>query len=192
MKVNDFVQEFKNKKIINNKINDHAVSDYIQETLAIKTYIPFKTKREIVEMIAEKSIIEVDGVKLHDSINAYIIFVVAMLSSHTVLEFDMKDPISDYDLLAENGLLPQIIAEFQNSYNECDVLLKMTIAMKLEDNNMNILFGKFLNGILERLDIVGKLVQESISGVDIKEIVGEVFNQEDLNKLKCFLDKYTR
>lgn len=192
MKVNDFVQEFKNKKIINNKINDHAVSDYIQETLAIKTYIPFKTKREIVEMIAEKSIIEVDGVKLHDSINTYISFVVAMLSSHTVLEFDMKDPISDYDLLAENGLLPQIIAEFQNSYNECDVLLKMTIAMKLEDNNMNILFGKFLNGILERLDIVGKLVQESISGVDIKEIVGEVFNQEDLNKLKYFLDKYNK
>ena len=56
MKVNDFVQEFKNKKIINNKINDHAVSDYIQETLAIKTYIPFKSSFLLTEFIPSDAI----------------------------------------------------------------------------------------------------------------------------------------
>ena len=189
--VKNFVQDFKDKKIMNTKVDTDAVSKYIKETLEVREYVPFKEKRAIVELIVLNNTEVVDGVKKNDSISQYISFVTAMLTAHTNLEFS-EDPVADYDILSENGLLAPIIETFKTDYSECDVLLKMALASELEDNNMNILFGKFLNGILERLDIVGKLVQESISGVDIKEIVGEVLNQEDLNKLKYFLDKYNK
>lgn len=191
MKVVEFVKDFKDKKIMNTKVNTDAVSEYIKETLEVREYVPFKEKRAIVELIVLNNIKVVDGVKKNDSISQYISFITAMLTAHTNLEFS-EDPVADYDILSESGLLAPIIETFKTDYSECDVLLKMALADELEDNNVNIVFGKFLNGILERLDIVGKLVQESISGVDIKEIVGEVFNQEDLNKLKYFLDKYNK
>lgn len=189
--VKNFVQGFKDKKIMNTKVDTDAVGKYIKETLEVREYVPFKEKRAIIELIVLNNTKVVDGVKKIDSISQYISFITAMLTAHTNLEFG-EDPVVDYDILSENGLLAPIIETFKTDYSECDVLLKMALADELEDNNVNIVFGKFLNGILERLDIVGKLVQESISGVDIKEIIGEVFNQEDLNKLKYFLDKYNK
>ena len=97
---------------------------------------------------------------------------------------------ADYDLLAESGLLPQIIAEFKESYDECDVLLKMALAMELEDNNVNVLFGKFLNSILQRVDDVMEFAKNTFGNIDIKDILGEAFKEEDLAELKGFLDKY--
>ena len=112
MKVTEFVKEFQEKKIMDTKINTHAVSDYIKENLNIKTYLPFRVKRQIVETVVSKNIEQIDGVKKVDPFNEYVGFVVAMLGAHTSLEFS-EDPVTDYDLLAESKLLPLIIAEFQ-------------------------------------------------------------------------------
>jgi hypothetical protein len=185
--VTELVLDFKDKKIQNTKVNEHAISDYLKKTLGIKTYIPFRDKRRVVEMVAAQNITEVNGVKKNDVINQYISFVCAMLTLHTDLSFS-DDPIADYDLLAECGLLPQIIAEFQESYSECDVLLKMAVAAELEDNNINVLIGKFLNGISNKLDDIGEIFKST----DIKELLGANFNQEDLNKLSSFLDTYNK
>ena len=185
--VQNFIKEFKEKKIVNSKINDHAVSDFLKEKLEIKTYIPFRTKREIVEMVVKQNITEVNGIKKHDSINGYVSFVVAMISMHTALEFS-EDPIADYDLLAESGLLPQIITEFKESYDECQVLLNLCIQNELEDNNINVIVAKFLYGILDRLDGVG----EMLKSIDLKDILGANFNEEDLAKLSSLLNKYNK
>lgn len=185
--VQDFVQEFKDKKIVNSRVNEHAVSDYIKDRLEVKTYIPFKLKRQIAEMVVAQNTSNVDSIKKNDAINQYLSFIVAMITAHTALEFS-ADPVSDYDMLAESGLLPQIIAEFQGSYTECDVILKMALAMELEGNNINALVGRFLDNILKKLDGVSEALKGKLDGFDIKDVLGN-FNEEDLAKLSGFLNK---
>jgi hypothetical protein len=191
MLVKEFVEKFKNDKVMNNKIAPNAVSDYLKKELEVKTYLPFRMKREIAEMVVAQNTEWVDGIKRNDSINQYIGFIVAMIGAHTSLEFG-DDPVVDYDLLAESGLLPQIIAEFQESYNECDILLKMALAAELEDNNINVSVARFLDGILKKLDDVGEVLKGAMGNLDLKEILGANFNNEDLANLKGFLDRYNK
>lgn len=188
MNILEFVQKFKEDKVMNTQIKPNAVSEYLKEKLEIKTYLPFRMKRTIVETVVSKNIEWVDGIKKIDSIDEYVGFIVAVLSAHTALEFS-DDPVADYDLLAESGLLPLIIAEFQESYSECDVLLKMARASELEDNNVNAIIARFTNGILQKLDDVGEVLKDKL---DMKDILGGAFKQEDLAKLKGFLDKYNK
>lgn len=189
MKTLDFVSTFKEKKVQNTKINDHAISDYLKNTLEIKTYLPFVQKRAIAEMVVSQNIEDVDGIKKHDAINSYISFVVAMLTAYTNLEFE-DEPVAGYDLLAESGLLPFIIKEFETEYNECDVLLKLALASELEDNNLTAVVNRFLNEILNRLDGVGEMLKGTLGNLDVQDILGNSFKEEDLNKLSSFLDKY--
>lgn len=191
MLVKDLVSDFQTKKISDTKIAPNAVSDYLKKVLEIKTYLPFRTKRVIVETVISQNIEWVDGIKKIDSINEYVGFVVAMIGAHTNLEFS-EDPVADYDLLAESGLLSKIIAEFQESYNECEVLIKMVRTSELEDNNLEAIVGRFLNSILERLDGVGESLKSVLGNLNIQDILGDSFKDEDLTKLKGFLDKYNK
>ena len=141
-------------------------------------------------MLVMKNIDVVDGVKKHDSISGYISFVAAMLTAHTNLE--LSDPIADYDVLSENKLLAPIIETFRTSYDECDVLLKMALAQELEDNNINMLFGRFLNNISEKVDELSEVLKSTMSNENLSALLGAKFNQEDLAKLSSFLDKYNK
>lgn len=188
MKITDFVQEFKNKKIKNTTVAPNAVSEYLNSVLEIKTYLPFKVKRQIAEMVVTENTHEIDGVKKNDSINQYVSFVIAMLTAHTNLECS-TNPIDDYDLLAESGLLPQILAEFKSSYDECDILLKMALSSELESNNINILVGHFLNKILNKMDEFGDALKDKLGDFNLKDVFGVDLKEEDLTKLSGFLDK---
>lgn len=191
MDILTFVEKFKNDKIANSKIAPDAVSNYLRKELEIKTYLPFRDKRAIVEMVVAQNTEWVDGIKRNDAINQYIGFVVAMIGAHTSLQFS-EDPVADYDLLAENGLLPLIIAEFKESYDESDILLKLALAAELEDNNINVLVGRFLNDILNRLDGVGEILKNQLGHFNIQDLLGGKFNENDLANLKGFLDKYNK
>lgn len=181
MKIVDFINDYKSKRFMNTPQGVDERSEYICKTLEIKTYIPFRQKREIAEMIVAQNIKEVDGTKKYDDINSYVSLIVASIVAHTNLEFG-DDPIADYDLLAESGLLLQIIAEFQGSHEEIGILLKMAVASELEDNNVNVLVGRFLDSILKKLDNL-------VGNVDLKELLGMNFDEKDLAHLKGFLDK---
>ena len=172
--VQSFVQEMKDKKIMNTKIAPDAVAKYIKENLEITTYIPFTRKRLIADMIVDANTEEIDGVWKNDSISQYISFVVAMIQEHTNLVFE-DNPVDDYDMLAENELLVPIIETFRNDYNECDVVLKMALASKLEDNSINTLVGKFLNGILGRIDVAEEFLKSTIGSIDLQEIMNNFF-----------------
>ena len=191
MTIKSFVENFIQAKVVNSKVTPNAVSEYLQKHLEIRKYMPFKEKRLLAEIVVNQNTEEIDGVQKNDAINQYIAFICAMITAHTNLEFS-DDPIADYDLLAENGLLPYIIAEFQESYNECEVILKMALSMRLEDNNMNVLFGNFLNSVLKRLDGVGEILKDKVGNLDLKEILGADFNEEDLAKLGGFLNTYIK
>lgn len=188
MKIKEFIEDYKNAKVQNTKAITDAVSKYLNKTLGIKKYIPFREKRKIAEMVVAQNITEDNGIKKYDSINGYISLIVASISAHTNLEWS-DDPVADYDLLAESGLLPQIIAEFQGSHDEIDIILKMALAMELEDNNVNVLVGHFLNKILEMLDNVGDVLKDKFENFNIEDIFGTDIKQEDLAKLTGLLNK---
>lgn len=188
MTIREFVEKFRNKKIMNTKTNPDAVSKYINETLDIKTYIPYLTKKEIAEMIVSAHIDEADGVKKYDHVRAYVSFVMAMLTAHTNLQCS-NNPFDDYDALAESGLLACIIEEFRTSYNECDIVLKMVVDAELEDNNVNVLVGNFLNKVSVSLDDIVGALKTKIENLDLKEIFGTDINNENLAALSGLLNK---
>lgn len=188
MKILDLITDYKAKKVTNTQIKPNAVSEYLKKTLEIKEYIPFKKKREIVEMVVAQNTQLVDGVKRNDAIGQYVSFVVAMLISHSNLEFG-ADPTADYDLLAESGLLPLVLNEFKPDYSECDILLKMALASELEDNNIEVLVGHFLDKILKMIDDFGDALKDKFGDFNLKDAFGADFNEEDLAKLSGFLDK---
>lgn len=185
--IKEFVDAYKAKRFMNMKTATEERSEWLRKELEIKTYLPFKKKRELAEMVVERNIEMVDGIKKHDEINSYICFVVAVIGAYTNLRFN-EDPVSDYDLLAENGLLPLIVAEFQNDYTECDIIRKMALDMELADNNVNVLIGRFLDNILKKLDGVGEVLNGKLDGFDIKDLLGDI-KPEDLAKLNGLLDR---
>lgn len=185
--VQNFVQEFKDKKIANNRIDPDAVSKYIREKIEFTPYIPFRQKREIAEMIVAKNTVEVDGIKKYDSLNAYIGLIVSSIAAHSDLQFG-SDPVSDYDALVESGLLNEIISEFKASYDELEVILKAVVAMEMEDNNTNVIVGRFLNGILDKLDIVTNVLGEKVKDFDMTKLLGDI-KQEDLASLMGLVNK---
>lgn len=187
MLVCEFVETYKNKRFMNTKTAAEEKSEWLRNELEIKTYIPFKKKREIADMIVAQNISEVDGIKKYDDINSYVSLMVASIVAHTNLKFG-SDPIEDYDVLAEAGLLPQIIAEFQGSHEEIGIILKMAISAELEDNNINVLVGHFLDNILKKLDGVGEVLKGKLDSFDVKDLLGDI-KQEDLTKLSGLLNR---
>lgn len=188
MLVKEFIENFKSKKVMNTQIAPNAVSDYLKKNLEIRTYVPFREKRVIAETVVAQNIELVNGIKKYDNINSYLTFVIAMLISYTNLEVS-EDPVADYDLLAESGLLPFIIEEFKDEYDEVDVLVKMLIASELEDNNVNVLINNFLQGILKTMDGAGEIIKSMVEKIDINDILGGSFKEEDLSKLNDLLNK---
>jgi hypothetical protein len=180
----ELVKEFKDNRIMNTKNNPNAVSDYIKEKVKITEYIPFIEKRIIAEMVVRKNTTIVNGYKKNDAINQYVSFVIAMIQSHTDIEIS-KNPIADYDLLAESGLLAPIVDMFKTDYTECDIVLKLALTAELEDNNVNAMIGKLLGGISGILDVV----KDKLEDLDLNEIIGDYFDEDDLAKLSSFLHR---
>lgn len=176
--IKEFCEAYKAKRFMNIKAAAEEKSEWLRNELEIKTYIPFREKRRIAEMIVEQNISVEDGIKKYDDINSYVSLVVASIAEHTSLKFG-DDPVADYDMLAEAGLLSQIIAEFHGSHEEIGIILKMAVAAELEDNNTNVIIGHFLDSILKKLE-----------KLDLKKLFGAEIKDEDLAKLKGLLDRF--
>ena len=159
-------------------------AEWIQRELEIKNYIPFMEKRKIAEMVVEQNIKVVDGIKKYNNIDAYIGFIMASIVAHTNLKCG-NNPIEDYDLLAESGLLHLIVSEFQESHNEIDILLKMAVAYELEDNQPGVLIGRFLDSILKKLDGAAGMLKDLVDDIDIEDI----FKNENVAKIIGLLNK---
>lgn len=184
MTIQEFVEAYKAQKFTSTPQGLNEKAEWIREQLGVKKYIPFMEKRKIAEMIVEQNIEVIDGLKKYDNISAYISFIMASIIAHTSLECG-DDPVADYDLLAESGLLSQIVAEFQESHNEIDILLKMAVAYELEDNQPGALIGRFLDGVLQKLDGASGVLKEIVGNLDLKEM----FNEENVAKIVGFLNK---
>lgn len=184
MMIQEFVENYKAKTFMNTKQGADEKAEWLRKELEVKSYIPFRKKREIAELVVAQNIEVVDGIKKYNNIDAYIGFVMASIVAHTSLKCS-DDPISDYDLLAECGLLPQIVAEFQGSHNEIDILMKMSLESELEDNNPGALIGRFLDGVLKKLDGFSGALNDVIGNLDLEEL----FSEENVAKIVGLLNK---
>lgn len=184
MTIKEFCENYKAKKFMNTPQGHSEKVAWLRGELGIKNYIPFMEKRDIAETIVEHHIKVVDGIKKYDAIGAYIGFVVASIMAHTTLKFS-DNPIADYDLLAESGLLPCIVGEFQESHNEIDILLKMALASELEDNQPGVLIGRFLDGVLKKLDGAAGALNGILGNIDLDEI----FSNENVARIVGLLNK---
>lgn len=189
MKIVEFVENYKAKKFMTvTKNGVDEKSEWIKKELEIKNYIPFIEKRKIAEMVVRQNIDIVDDIKKYDSINGYLGLIVASIAAHTNLEWS-NNPAADYDLLASSNLLPEIIAEFEGSHAEIDLLLHMALDMEMEDNEIGAIIGRFLNSISGALDGLIGVAKDKFGNFDLRNILGENFNDEDLAKLRSFLNK---
>ena len=188
MTIKNFIENFKNANVQNTKINPDAIGEWIRKNLEIKSYIPFNEKRKVAEMVVTQNISIIDGIKKYDSINGYVSLIVASIMAHTNLTFS-KDPIADYDLLADSGLLLGIIAEFESSHKEIDILMHMALDMEMEDNNVNVLVGRFLNKFSGTLNGVLEATKDKIRDLDFANIFGEDIKREDFVQLMGVLNK---
>lgn len=188
MTIQEFISNYKAKKFMNTAQGAGERSEYIRKELGIRSYVPFAEKREIAEMIVAKNIEEVDGIKKYDSIDGYISFITMSIMAHTNLELS-DDIEAEYDLLAESGLLTHIIAEFQGSHEEIDLLRKMALEAELEDNNTNALVGRFLNKVSDALDDVVEIVKDRAESLDLGEMFGVDINKEDIAQFMSVLNK---
>lgn len=188
MYIADFIAAYKAKTFIKTEHGVEEKMNWLCDTLKIKKYISFRDKREIAEMIAEQNISEVDGVKKYDKIDGYISLIVASIAAHTILEFS-DDPVADYDLLAESGLLMDIIAMFEGSHSEIDMLLHMVVDMEMEDNETSAIIGRFLNRISKMLDGIVDTAKNKIKDMNVNDIFGGDLKEEDVTKLLGFLNK---
>ena len=50
--------------------------------------------------------------------------------------------------------------------------------------------GKLLNKIMSTIDVVGGAVKNTLGELNLKDILGQDIKQEDLAKLRGFLDRY--
>lgn len=185
--IQDLTEEAISKKIKNDRITPTAVEDYLSEKLDIIEYLPFQKKREIVDIVVEQVVTEENGVKKVDSITQFLAFIAAMLISHTNLQFS-RSTSEDYDALNRCGMLEPIVAMFQKDYSECEALLKMAIADELADNNLNVIVGKFLDGILDKMDGIIDVAKGFAENADLSTL-GIDINKEDMAKLLGFLNK---
>lgn len=187
----EFVNEFKEKKIMNTKVEPNAVENFIAEKLEITPYISFTDKRKIAEMVINQNITEEGSVLKIDSVSEFIGFIMAMLAAHTNLNF-RSNPTEDYDLLSESGLLEYIIATFKKDFDECNALLQMVRNDVLADNSLSVVVAKFFDGISEKLDGVGDTLKGVVEKIDLDKLIGLGLNEKEMDGLKKLLNKFTK
>lgn len=187
MTIQEFIQDFKAKKIVNNKLNEHAVEDYIKETLQVKTYIPFAEKRELCASILEKSCNRRNGIITVDSVSRYILFTITILTKYTNLEFNSDenlDSLFEYDLLCESGLLDCILSVIGDEYTKCNNMLNMMLQDVIDNNNtlesvISNISGELLDKVEDFIDVLSEKVENA--NLDL--------NQIDIEKIKSLLEK---
>lgn len=189
MKITEFIQDFKDERIQNSKVNPNAVSEYIKKVLEVKDYIPFVEKQSVSQIVLESCAHISDGIITIDSVQKYIIFTITVLATYTNLEFNGDETDLDaYDLLCaytvgDETLLDAIIKTFEKEYSRCNDILNMMTVDLMAENNIEKQVGKFLSGLSKKIENFGDLFINNMSNIP------ESLNQLDIDKLADVISK---
>ena len=189
MNILEFVQKFKEDKVVNTQIKPNAISEYIKEKLEVKDYVAFVEKQSIAQVVLESCANIKDGVITIDSIQKYIIFTILILSTYTNLEFDSDEDLESYDALCsyqvgEGTLLDEIVKTFEKEYVRCNDILNMMTADLMAENNIEKQVGKFLSGISKKINDLGDSLIDRLGDFNMD------LNQLDIDKLSNIISKF--
>lgn len=193
MKVAEFINEFKTKKIMNTTINPNAVSEYIKKELAVKDYLPFAEKREICARVLEicnKK--DINGLVKVDSVSRYIVFTLLIISKYTNLEFSSGkdkelDSLDEYDMLCQADLLNPILDVIGTEYNTCNNILNMMMADVIaNNNNIENVLGNTTKKLLEIVDSFVDVLSDKVESLNLD------LNQIDIDKYKGLIEQLTQ
>lgn len=189
MKIAEFIEGFKAKKIQNTQIAPNAVNEYIKKTLEVKDYLPFVEKRQLCARVLEACNTKDDsGLVKVDSVSRYIIFTISILSTYTNLEFssdedDEFDSLDEYDMLCQNDLLNPILDVIRPEYATCNNLLNMMMADIIANNNtIENIVGTTTKKTLEIIDYFVKRLADKVESLNLD------LSQIDIDKYKGILD----
>lgn len=182
MKIFELVELMSKNK--NKLLKPEQVQAFMKKELNVKEYISIKDKKELVEDIVNECILYEDGVFKFDDIDKYICFTMKVIDAYTDLELsaDIED---DYDMLCEAKLLNVVVDTFKKEYDDVNILLQMKCDYTLSGNTMEAQFGKFLNGVTEKLDVLVNALSRQVDSFDIKNLP---INGEDLQKLMTLIN----
>lgn len=177
MKINELVEKY-NK---NNRID-------IAKEVESQPYIGIMQKRRLAELVLDSCTSEIDGKLYIDSVERYILFTIAIIESHTNLEFDYEDGnvVDDYDQLCQHGLLVKIIDTFSDDYASCQEVLNMVTSDKAQENmTIEQIVYRFLDNAQSSL----KSVIDTLAGqIDLDALKELPINSENLSVLRDFID----
>lgn len=182
MKINEFVEYMGNGK--NKKLNVEQLQQLLVKTIEVKDYISIKEKKELVNNIVNECILYEDGIFKFNDIDKYVCFTMKAIEAYTNLELS-DDIEEDYDVLCRAKLLNMVIDSFNGEYENVKLLLAMQCDYVLSSNNVGAQFGKFLSGVLEKVEIVTNTLSDKVKDIDLDNIP---VNANDLNKLMDFIN----
>lgn len=182
MTIREFVESMNKDK---NKIQKaEQLQAMLKKKLEVKEYMSIKQKKELIEVIVNECILYDDGIFKFDDIEKYIVFTMKVIEAYTNLELS-NDIEEDYDMLCESQMLEPIINTFKKEYDDVNVLLQMKCEYILSNNNIEAQVGKFLNGVLDKLDGFAETLNRKIGDFDISQLP---VSKDELVKLMDFIN----
>ena len=183
MKINELVEFISNSK--NKLLKQTQLEEVIAKHIETKKYLPIKQKKELIESIVNECVLYEDGVYKFDDIDKYICFIMRVIEAYTNLELS-NDLEEDYDMLCAASLLDLIINTFKKEYDEVNILLQMKCEYILTSNSLESQIGRFLDGILEKIDVLANALSNKVDNFDMSNLP---ISDEDITKLLDFLNK---
>lgn len=176
-------------EVMNNSKNKMLKADQMQSILAkeldVKKYLSIKDKKALVEEIVNECILYSDGIFKFNDIDKYICFTMKTIAAYTNLELS-DDIEKDYDALCEAGLLNSVIDTFAGEYENIGMLLQMKCDYILSANSMESQTGRFLDGLLEKVDMLVSVMSDKVENFDMSQLP---VSNEDLTKLLSFINR---
>lgn len=187
--VKEFVEAYKAKNFMNTQKGIEDRIEWIKHNLIIREYVPFDEKRAIAQTVLASCSTINDGVVSIDSINKYMLFTMAMLSTYTDLYSDENITISEaYDSLCmckvgDYTMLDAIIKTFEVEYSRCNDILNMMTADILSENNVEKQVGKFLSKLSDKINKLGDGVINKLGDFNMD------LSQLDIDRLMDMINK---
>lgn len=182
MKINEFVEKVNQNK--GKLLKPEQVQAFVNKELEVKAYLSIKDKKQLVQGIAMECVLYEDGMFKFDGIDKYICFTMRTIAAYTSLELsdDIED---DYDALCEAKLLNTVIESFNGEYENVKILFQMKCDYILSGNTIEAQLGRFLGGVLEKIDVLVNALAEKVEDFDFNNLP---ISKDDLNKLTKFIN----
>lgn len=172
MKISEFIEVVGKEK--NKKMN------VILET---KKYLPVSDKKNLVQAVLDSCVSIENGFVKVNSLDKYIMFTIAIISSYTNLEFGADgDALGDYDLLCESNLLDAVLETFAVEYERVNNILNMMLADIMRENSVEASIASTAFTINNVLDGVADALKEKINSFNLQ------MNDLDMDSINKFFE----